>query len=134
MIKEIDLDTLNYLEDSFLVSKGIKEEIKNNPFAKVLIYVESKKVIGYLYYSDIYDRIEINNFEVLKDFRRQKIGSSLLEKLISKDKNITLEVKEDNIAAINIYKKYGFEQVAIREKYYKDKDGILMERKCLVKS
>ena len=43
-------------------------------------------------------------------------------------KNITLEVKEDNIAAINLYKKYGFKKVSTREKYYDGINGILMEK------
>ena len=44
------------------------------------------------------------------------------------DKNITLEVKIDNNAAINLYKKYNFVEKAIRKGYYNGIDGILMER------
>ena len=44
------------------------------------------------------------------------------------DKNITLEVKEDNEPAIKLYKKHGFEQTATREGYYNGVDGLLMER------
>ena len=40
--------------------------------------------------------------------------------------NITLEVKESNKSAINFYLKNGFIEVARREKYYQDEDGILM--------
>ena len=47
----------------------------------------------------------------------------------SVDKNITLEVKEDNEPAIKLYEKFGFEKKAIREGYYNGVDGILMERK-----
>ena len=36
--------------------------------------------------------------------------------------------KIDNVKAINLYKKYGFKQVAIRKKYYNGIDGILMEK------
>ena len=45
------------------------------------------------------------------------------------DKDITLEVKIDNVPAISIYKKFGFKKVAIRKNYYNGTDGILMERK-----
>ena len=44
------------------------------------------------------------------------------------DKNITLEVKKDNIVALKLYKKMGFEEKAIRKNYYNGIDGILMER------
>ena len=45
------------------------------------------------------------------------------------DKNITLEVKIDNTPAIKLYKKFDFEEVALRKGYYNGVDGILMERK-----
>ena len=45
--------------------------------------------------------------------------------------NITLEVRKDNIPAINLYKKHGFFEKAIRKGYYKGTDGILMEKEMM---
>ena len=95
--------------------------------------MEKDKIIGFLLYSLIYDRIEIEQFEVTTKERRKGIGNKLLNYLVEKYqdnniKNITLEVKEDNIAAINLYKKYGFKKVSTREKYYDGINGILMEK------
>ena len=45
------------------------------------------------------------------------------------DKDISLEVRENNDPAIKLYKKYGFEEVAVRKGYYNGIDGLLMERK-----
>lgn len=46
----------------------------------------------------------------------------MLEALIEKAKEtstlITLEVNEKNISAINLYKKYGFQIIGTRKKYY----------------
>ena len=92
MIKQITINDLNILKNSFINTNYIKEELTNNPFAKVIIYID-KTIKGYLYYSEIYDRIEINQIEVEKNSRNQKIASKLLEELIKKDKDITLEVK-----------------------------------------
>ena len=50
-----------------------------------------------------------------------------LERIYVKD--ISLEVRENNIPAISLYEKNGFEKKAIRKGYYKGIDGILMERK-----
>ncbi len=112
----------------------IKEVIKNSqdPFEKRIILDDK----GYLDFSVIYDRIEINDFLVKEEYRNQQIGSNLLEYLIDyaikyKMINITLEVKKDNIPAISLYHKYGFVDVAIREKYYNGIDGILMEKKLI---
>ena len=131
MIKEYD----SYPQDTVdnFTYKLTEKEFSTNPYLKILTYVEKDKIIGFLLYSLIYDRIEIEQFEVTTKERRKGIGNKLLNYLVEKYqdnniKNITLEVKEDNIAAINLYKKYGFKKVSTREKYYDGINGILMEK------
>ncbi|MCL2331225.1 MAG: GNAT family N-acetyltransferase [Proteobacteria bacterium] len=41
---------------------------------------------------------------------------------------IFLEAAADNAAAIALYKKHGFRQIAVRPKYYDGKDAIVMEK------
>lgn len=108
----------------------IVNDFKNNPFAKYLLELEKEEIVGFLYYSDIYDRAEINQLEVKSSHRNCGKASKLLEEMIKLvDKSITLEVKEDNLIAIHLYKKFGFQEIAIRQSYYHGTDGILMERK-----
>ena len=131
MIKEYDSYPL-FSVDNFTY-KLTEKEFSTNPYLKILTYVEKDKIIGFLLYSLIYDRIEIEQFEVTTKERRKGIGNKLLKNKNEKYqdnniKNITLEVKEDNIAAINLYKKYGFKKVSTREKYYDGINGILMEK------
>ena len=40
-----------------------------------------------------------------------------------------LEVNTENIAAINLYKKFNFEIINTRKKYYEGKDAYIMERR-----
>ena len=113
MIKEYDSYPL-FSVDNFTY-KLTEKEFSTNPYLKIITYVEKDKIIGFLLYSLIYDRIEIEQFEVITKERRKGIGDKLLKYLIEKYqdtdiKNITLEVKEDNIVAINLYKKYGFKK------------------------
>ena len=136
MIKEYD----SYPQDTVdnFTYELTKKEFSTNPYLKIITYVEKDKIIGFLLYSLIYDRIEIEQFEVVFDKRKKGIGEKLLKYLIEKYENtninnITLEVKENNIAAINLYKKYGFEIISIREKYYNGTNGILMEKKLINK-
>ena len=129
MIKEYDSYPL-FSVDNFTY-KLTEKEFSTNPYLKIITYVEKDKIIGFLLYSLIYDRIEIEQFEVITKERGRGIGDKLLKYLIEKYKdsdikNITLEVKEDNIIAINLYKKYGFKNVSTREKYYDGINGLLM--------
>lgn len=136
MIIELDDNYIDKLNDAFGYILGdIKKNINDNPFSKYLIYLENEKVVGYINYYLIYDRIEIANFNVLSVFQNNGIGSKLLENLINsydkKVKNITLEVKKDNEKAIYLYHKYGFKDMAIRKGYYDGVDGILMEKEMM---
>jgi len=124
-----------YLEDMndvelVLYDKNInegKEEVKND--GKELLVIEEDSIIGYLYYSDIYERIEINQIEVDSSYRNKGYGSKLMKYLIDNtNKSITLEVRIDNNPAIALYKKFNFKEVSIRKNYYNGTDGLLMER------
>lgn len=129
MIIELSKDNIEEISNSFIDKEAVLHELDTNPFGKYLIYKENNKVIGYLYYSDIYDRAEINQFEVEISHRNCGKGKILLKKLLEVvDKNITLEVRKDNLSAIHLYKSHGFVEKAIRKNYYQGIDGILMER------
>ena len=115
-------------------------EIENiesaNPFQKSIEFYEDNKVLGYLVYSHIYDRLEIDNFFVNEDSRRKGVGKKLMSYLVciainNHVVNITLEVRKSNEIARNLYKAFGFREVALRKMYYGDEDGILMEKQVM---
>lgn len=116
----------------------IKEVEKNeaSPFAKNIEYIEKNIVLGTLKYSLIYDRIEIDNIEVKEEYRGKGIGTKMMSYLVSlaienRVENITLEVRVSNTIARNLYKKFGFREVALRKFYYGDEDAILMEKQVM---
>jgi len=116
--------------------KEIIELDNPNPYARKINYYQENKIIGYLDYSLIYDRIEIDNFFVDEERRGQGIGKKLLSYLVviainNHVVNITLEVRNSNEIARNLYKKFGFREVALRKFYYGDEDGILMEKQVM---
>ena len=130
MIRELKKEDIDRINDSFINKEYLIKEWDNNPFAKVILLEENHEIIGYLYYSDIYDRIEINQIEISFIHRNCGKGNIILSYLTEHtDKGITLEVRIDNIPAIKLYEKNGFERKAIRKGYYNGIDGILMERK-----
>ena len=107
-----------------------------NPYARRLNFYQDNEIIGYLDYSLIYDRIEIDNFFVNEIERGQGIGKKLLSYLVviainNHVINITLEVRESNEIARNLYKKFGFREISLRKFYYGDEHGILMEKQVM---
>lgn len=129
MVKELTKDNIDIIDNSFIDKKYLINEFNNNPFAKIIILEENNELVGYLYYSDIYDRVEINQFEINEIHRNCGKGKILMKFLTDNvDKSITLEVRKDNIPAIKVYEQYGFIPVATRKGYYNGIDGILMER------
>ena len=131
-VKDDDYLLISKLEYTFnYVIKDIIEDFKNNPYSHYLVYKHKDKIYGFINYYLIYDRIEIANFNVLDTFQNMGIETKLLEYLINEYKNIkniTLEVRCDNIKAIKLYEKMGFKVVGTREAYYDGIDGLLMER------
>ncbi len=89
------------------------------------VAVLNSRIIGYVCIRTILDVTHILNLAVLPEFRRKGIGSMLLKdalKELTQSKNdinlITLEVRESNIAAINLYEKFGFKVIGKRVGYY----------------
>lgn len=91
------------------------------------------KVVGYAGYWLILEEAHVTSVGVLPEYRRMGLSKllmfALLDHCIEKDvKWVTLEVKEDNIAAQELYKKLGFKTLGRRKKYYQDdnKDAFIM--------
>ncbi len=115
--------------------KMFLEEFENkNSFFKVL-YAD-KIIAGYIIYHIIIDEAEILNIVIDNKFKRQNLGKYLLEQTINdisqkNIKTIFLEVGEKNIPAINLYRKFGFEQYNKRINYYKNGENAILMRKTV---
>ena len=87
---------------------------------------------GFVEFMQVGDFADIYDVEVLVKLRGQGYGSRLMELFLAEMRarevtEITLEVRVDNLVAIRLYEKFGFEQVSIRKGYYDGIDGILMK-------
>lgn len=128
-----DLEVL--FKDVFIKDK-VNKDINNNIFTNYLVYIKDNKVIAFINYYVMYERAELININVSKEYENNHIATKLLEYMINdcieKEVNsISLEVKETNINAIHLYSKFGFKKVGIRKGYYQGIDGILMEKELM---
>ena len=94
------------------------------------------QVIGYIGLQFVSDEAHIVSIAVGKAWRRLNIGEMLLTKGIicsetRKCNTISLEVRVSNTIAQNLYKKYGFENIRVRPRYYSDdqEDALVMSVK-----
>ncbi|NIM94158.1 MAG: ribosomal protein S18-alanine N-acetyltransferase [Anaerolineales bacterium] len=83
------------------------------------------RVVGYIGYWSIIDEAHISTLAVHPDYREQGIGELLLRRALSLAARsgatiATLEVRESNKIAQNLYRKYGFRIVGKRSRYYRD--------------
>ena len=143
MITKVTIDNMAdvyELQKLFNVVFRQKDELidtlTTNPYVQLYTYSIDKKVVGFIEYSIIYDRYELDNIYVLEEYRNKGIASCLISFMINEAQdnnitNITLEVRIDNDPALRLYVKYGFVKKAIRHNYYGDCDGILMEKEMM---
>jgi ribosomal-protein-alanine N-acetyltransferase len=101
---------------------------------KILGVRREGRLAGYIAFSLIADEMEILNLAVHPDFRRNGLGAALLARAfeICTKRGISksfLDVKVSNGAAIDLYRKFGYEQVGVRKRYYPDtKEDALLFR------
>lgn len=99
----------------------------NNPLAKYIIAedLETNEIIGFVGVWIVAGEGDITNIAVNPKYRKHGVASNLLLNLLDICKSlncndITLEVRESNIPAQNLYKKFDFKEEGIRKGYYSD--------------
>ncbi len=133
-IKEI-LDLENLIFPSPWTEDMIEHEATSSYSNFYVLQNSKSRIIAYFGLWILTDEGHINNFAVHPDFRGQKLGSLLLEKIFELGRSAGvsfyyLEVRVSNEPAINLYKKYGFFEAGIRRKYYRNpvEDALLMTK------
>jgi ribosomal-protein-alanine N-acetyltransferase len=104
-------------KESFIEELQIK-------LAVPLVVKLREEVVGYACLWHLDDQLEIANIAVSPEHRKEGIGERVMMRIIeeAKDKNcrsIILTVRESNVAAINLYTKFGFVEIGRRKRYYR---------------
>lgn len=100
----------------------------NNPYALYLVVKDvsetgEESVIAMAGLIISYDTADVANVSVSEKYRRQNIAYDLLTKLMYEGRQIgvkdfTLEVRENNAPARNLYEKLGFKYEGTRPNFY----------------
>ncbi len=106
----------------------------SKPAGVCLAALRDRRMLGYLICSR-YDTVwHIMNVAVDPEERRRGIATAMLEDLLrridSRTARFTLEVRESNRPAIELYERYGFRAAGRRRRYYQDngEDAVVMWR------
>ena len=134
-----DLENLkNFLQsdfDEFWSYDILLSELSSSNSRYIVAKNKDNTIVGFAGIKIILDESELMNIVTRKDMRHCGIASSMLNHLLAicKENNIkllNLEVNTQNTIAINFYKKYNFNEVGLRKKYYDNTyDALLMTYK-----
>lgn len=128
-------NTLSTSFDDFWNEETLLNELKNEN-SYYLVAKINNDIVGFAGIKIVLDEADIMNIVVKKCLRNIGIGSSLINKIIDYANNngikkITLEVNENNQAAIHLYRKFRFKEIAVREKYYDKTYNAIIMQICL---
>ena len=121
-----DLDELCRLEALCFSDPWSRDSLAGeltNPLAVYTGLGRGSALLGYVGTRRVLDEWEIVNVAVDPAFRREHLGSRLLEAVLGEARDravrrIFLEVRESNAPARGLYEKYGFRPIARRKNYY----------------
>jgi ribosomal-protein-alanine N-acetyltransferase len=112
------------------------DEIKTTHAQCLIIKIEIEGktfVAAYIIFWFVADEVHLHNLAVKNEFRRQGLACNMMNlmKDIAAQVGITrqtLEVRESNLGAINLYRKCGFVVKGKRPRYYTDtnEDALVM--------
>ena len=101
----------------------------------VSVFELDGQVIGYASLRFVDREADVNTIAIAKQFQGQGFGKKLLVWMLEEAKlkgarEIFLDVRADNPAAVGLYQNEGFERIDIRRNYYDNKiDAIVMRKK-----
>ena len=101
-----------------------------------IVAEEEGQVLGYACTQVLFEEMELQNIAVSPSARGRGIGEALLKKAEENAKGLGaevsfLEVRVSNAPAIGLYKKFGYEAVGVRKRYYPDGEDASVMKKQL---
>jgi ribosomal-protein-alanine N-acetyltransferase len=113
--------------------RSFRFELTDNPASRCWVAELDGKIVGMIVVWLIVDEAHVATIATDPAYRRQGIGKRLLAYALRHmiqdgARSSFLEVRESNLAAQEMYRKFGYEVTGRRRRYYRDndEDAILM--------
>ncbi len=108
-----------------------RDDLKGDGRSLSLCLRSGRSVTGYLIGWFVADEFHLGNLAVAREEQGKGQGGRLLDHALSLARSrgcrlATLEVRASNGAAIALYRGRGFREVAVRKRYYRDEDALVM--------
>lgn len=122
------LNQIHKIETKSFASPWNMEHLKNeikNTHSYSFVLLKNRCIIGYIISTKIDEIVQINKLCIKEEFRSNKLGYRLLNTFIAESakcnaNRIYLEVNENNVNAVALYKKVGFKLLRIRKNIFKN--------------
>jgi len=132
-----DVETIAQMEADIFPDpwpiKSFLSEIGNTAYSYPCVIEEHGTIFGYAVVWFYSGEIHLGNIAITPGARKKGLAKLLLEHILHKFNDyemVFLEVRRSNIPAIHLYKKFGLEELYIREFYYSNgEDAIVMGKK-----
>lgn len=108
------------------------DELAQPETRRYLIAEAPEGIVGYAGLMCVEPIADVQTIAVVPEYEGRGIGSALLTELIDEGRrrgaaDVLLEVRADNPRAQQLYLRFGFEQIHVRRKYYRDGvDALIM--------
>lgn len=114
-------------------SYSILEAGIHSPYDVYYVLEQGERLLGYANLRLLAGEGEIQRIAVLPSCRRKGAGKKLMDAMVAYAREnragaVSLEVRESNAAARNLYESYGFSVEAVRKGYYRSpsEDALIM--------
>ncbi|HET7174251.1 MAG TPA: ribosomal protein S18-alanine N-acetyltransferase [Nocardioidaceae bacterium] len=115
---------------------AVAEELgqRGPQWRRALVAVDGRSVVGYAVLLESGDNADVARIGVSRSHQRRGLATALLASAIEQaraagSRRLLLEVAADNAAALSLYARHGFTEIARRPRYYSgDVDAVVMQR------
>ena len=126
LVEEADADAITALEEECFTdawSPALMSQMFASEWDRIYVLEDEGKVIGYADVRNMYGDCDLMSICVTREARGRGGAGLLMEHILEQARaddarQMLLEVRRSNEAAIGLYRKFGFEELGVRRNYY----------------